>query len=369
MIRLERDGEIFEIRDRIPLLPLRDVVIFPYMTIPLLVGRIPSVNAIEAAVQKDRVLFVLAQRRPDVPDPAAKDLYRVGTVVRVLQLFRLPDGTMRVLVEGICRARAKKFFRGSDYMSTSVAIIDDKVRQDAQLEAMMRNVLASFNDYVHLNRRVPDEVLSTANNIGNPVLLSYTVASHLILKVAVKQAVLEEDDLTERFRQLSKTLANELEILKLERKIEGQVRSQVHKNQKEFYLNEQLKAIRKELGYQNEFSNEVDELIQAVKKAKMPPDVHEKAMKEIDKLGKMSFMSPEATVVRNYVDWLISLPWGTKTDDNPDIQNVEKVLDEDHYGLKKIKERIIEYLAVLKLSGSLKGPILCFVGPPGVGKT
>ncbi|HEY2924964.1 MAG TPA: endopeptidase La [Candidatus Eisenbacteria bacterium] len=369
MIRLERDGEVFEIRDRIPLLPLRDVVIFPYMTIPLLVGRIPSVNAIEAAVQRDRVLFVLAQRRPDVPDPASKDLYRVGTVVRVLQLFRLPDGTMRVLVEGICRARAKKFFRGSDYMSTSVSIIDDKVRQDAQLEALTRNVLASFNDYVHLNRRVPDEVLSTANNIGNPVLLSYTVGSHLILKVSVKQAVLEEDDLTERFRQLSKTLANELEILKLERKIEGQVRSQVHKNQKEFYLNEQLKAIRKELGYQNEFSNEIDELVQAVKKAKMPPDVHDKAVKEIDKLGKMSFMSPEATVVRNYVDWLVSLPWGVKTDDNPDIQSVEKILDEDHYGLKKVKERIIEYLAVLKLSGSLKGPILCFVGPPGVGKT
>ena len=369
MIRLERDGEVFEIRDRIPLLPLRDVVIYPYMTIPLLVGRIPSVNAIEAAVQRDRVLFVLAQRRPDVPDPVAKDLYRVGTVVRVLQLFRLPDGTMRVLVEGICRARAKKFFRGSDYMSTSVSIIDDKVRQDAQLEAHMRNVLASFNDYVHLNRRVPDEVLSTANNIANPVLLSYTVASHLILKVAVKQGVLEEDDLTERFRQLSKTLANELEILKLERKIEGQVRSQVHKNQKEFYLNEQLKAIRKELGYQNEFSNEIDELIQAVKKAKMPPEVHEKAVKEIDKLGKMSFMSPEATVVRNYIDWLVSLPWGSKTDDNPDISNVEKILDEDHYGLKKVKERIIEYLAVLKLSGSLKGPILCFVGPPGVGKT
>src|SRR5258705_7760845 len=369
MIRLERDGEVFEIRDRIPLLPLRDVVIYPYMTIPLLVGRIPSVNAIEAAVQKDRVLFVLAQRRPDVPDPVSKDLYRVGTVVRVLQLFRLPDGTMRVLVEGICRARAKKFFKGSDSMAVSVSLIEDKVRQDAQLEALMRNVLASFDDYVHLNRRVPDEVLSTANNIGNPVLLSYTVASHLILKVAVKQGVLEEDDLTERFRQLSKTLANELEILKLERKIEGQVRSQVHKNQKEFYLNEQLKAIRKELGYQNEFSNEIDELVQAVKKAKMPPEVHEKAIKEIDKLGKMSFMSPEATVVRNYVDWLVSLPWGTKTEDNPDIQNVEKVLDEDHYGLKKVKERIIEYLPVLKLSGSLKGPILCFVGPPGVGKT
>jgi len=368
-LAVARGDDRFEFEDRLPLLPLRDVVIFPYMTIPLLVGRLPSINAIEKAVGRDRMLFVTAQKRSEVADPSQNELYKVGTVVRVLQLFRLPDGTMRVLVEGICRARAKKFFKGTDSMSASVAIIDDKLRQDAQLEALTRNVLASFNDYVHLNRRVPDEVLSTANNIGNPVLLSYTVASHLILKVAVKQAVLEEDDLTERFRQLSKTLANELEILKLERKIEGQVRSQVHKNQKEFYLNEQLKAIRKELGYQNEFSNEIDELIQAMKKAKMPPDVHEKAVKEIDKLGKMSFMSPEATVVRNYVDWLVSLPWGTKTEDNPDIQNVEKVLDEDHYGLKKIKERIIEYLAVLKLSGSLKGPILCFVGPPGVGKT
>src|SRR5882762_2192582 len=276
---------------------------------------------------------------------------------------------MRVLVEGICRARAKKFFKGSDSMAVSVSIIEGKVRQDAQLEALMRNVLASFNDYVHLNRRVPDEVLSTANNIGNPVLLSYTVASHLILKVAVKQAVLEEDDLTERFRQLSKTLANELEILKLERKIEGQVRSQVHKNQKEFYLNEQLKAIRKELGHQNEFASEIGELQQAIRKARMPREVTAKAIKELDRLAKMSFMSPEATVVRNYLDWLVALPWSKATRDQAEIADVEKILDEDHYGLRKVKERIVEYLAVLKLTGKNKGPILCFVGPPGVGKT
>ena len=369
MIRVERDGEVFEIRDKIPLLPLRDVVIYPYMTIPLLVGRAASVNAIEAAVQKDRVVFVLAQRRPEVADPAAKDLYRVGTIVRVLQLFRLPDGTMRVLVEGICRGRAKKFFTGADSMSASVAVIKDDAKQDASLEALIRNVLASFNDYVHLNRRVPDEVLATANNITNPVLLSYTVASHVLLKVGVKQQILEQDDLVERFRLLSKTLASELEILKLERKIEGQVRNQVTKNQKEFYLNEQLKAIRKELGYASEFSNEAEELTQQVKKAKMPKDVHEKAMKELDKLGKMSFMSPEATVVRNYIDWLVSLPWAVMTEDNGDIAAVEKILNEDHYGLLKVKERILEYLAVMKLSGSLKGPILCFVGPPGVGKT
>jgi ATP-dependent Lon protease len=367
--RVERDGEVFEIRDRIPLLPLRDVVIYPYMTIPLLVGRVASVNAIEAAVQRDRIVFVLAQRRPEVTDPTSKDLYRVGTVVRVLQLFRLPDGTMRVLVEGICRGRARKLFPGSESMSASVTVLPDDTRPDPQLEAMTRNVLASFNDYVHLNRRVPDEILATANNITNPVLLSYTIASHLILKVTVKQEILDQDDVLERFRLLSKTLASELEILKLERKIEGQVRSQVHKNQKEFYLNEQLKAIRKELGYQNEFSNEIEELVQQVKKAKMPKEVHEKAMKELDKLGKMSFMSPEATVVRNYIDWLVSVPWSVMTEDNPDIKNVERVLDEDHFGLKKVKERILEYLAVLQLSGQLKGPILCFVGPPGVGKT
>jgi ATP-dependent Lon protease len=369
MTRVERDGEVFEIRERIPLLPLRDVVIYPYMTIPLLVGRVASVNAIEAAVQKDRVVFVLAQKRPEVTDPAPKDLYRVGTVVRVLQLFRLPDGTMRVLVEGICRGKVKKFAKDGDTMAAAVTVLHDEVKPEPQLEALIRNVLATFNDYVHLNRRVPDEILATANNIANPLLLSYTIASHLILKVGVKQEILEQDDLVERFRLLSRTLASELEILKLERKIEGQVRSQVHKNQKEFYLNEQLKAIRKELGYQNEFSNEIEELTQQVKKARMPKDVNDKAMKELDKLQKMSFMSPEATVVRNYIDWLVSLPWSITTDDNVDIKEVERILDEDHYGLKKVKERIVEYIAVLKLSGKLKGPILCFVGPPGVGKT
>ncbi|HEU4724130.1 MAG TPA: endopeptidase La [Candidatus Eisenbacteria bacterium] len=369
MIRVERDGEVFEIRERIPLLPLRDIVIYPYMTIPLLVGRVASVNAIEQAVQKDRMVFVLAQKKPEVADPGSKDLYRVGTVVRVLQLFRLPDGTMRVLVEGICRGKVKKFFPSSEAMAASVTVIKDADPQSPEIEALQRNVLASFNDYVHLNRRVPDEVLATANNITNSTLLSYTVAAHLILKVPVKQAILEQDDLAQRFTQLSKTLASELEILKLERKIEGQVRSQVSKNQKEFYLNEQMKAIRKELGYQNEFSNEVDELVEQVKKAKMPKEVNDKAMKELDKLGKMSFMSPEATVVRNYIDWLVSLPWSVQTEDHADIKEVERILNEDHYGLKKVKERILEYLAVMKLSGTLKGPILCFVGPPGVGKT
>jgi ATP-dependent Lon protease len=369
MTRVERNGEVFEIRDRIPLLPLRDVVIFPYMAIPLLVGRVASVNAIEASVQRDRILFVLAQRRPEVTDPTAKELYRVGTVVRVLQLFRLPDGTMRVLVEGLCRGRAKKFFAGGDYMAASVAVQKDEVEADPELEALMRNAVASFSDYVHLNRRIQDEIVTSVAGILDPAHLSYAIASHMLLKVGVKQEILEQGDLVERFKLLGRTMASELEILKLERKIEGQVRSQVHKNQKEFYLNEQLKAIRKELGYQNEFSNEIEELVQQVKRCKMPKEVNDKALKELDKLQKMSFMSPEATVVRNYVDWLVSLPWSVMTEDNPDIKAVERILDEDHHGLKKVKERIVEYLAVLQLSGGLKGPILCFVGPPGVGKT
>ena len=366
---VRRGDERFEFRDRLPLLPLRDVVVFPYMTIPLLVGRVPSINAIEKAVAADRFLFVTAQRRSEVADPTHQELYKVGTLVRVLQLFRLPDGTMRVLVEGLCRCRVERFAWSSDYYTVRVTPIDDLAPAGAEVEALMRHVLGQFNEYVHLNRRIPDEVLTAATNISDPATLAHTVAAHLLVKVPQKQRLLEVDGSVERLKLLSQILSSELEIVKLERKIEGQVRSQVHKNQKEFYLNEQLKAIRKELGHQNEFASEIDELSAAIKKARMPREVVSKAMKELDRLAKMSFMSPEATVVRNYLDWLVSLPWSRVTRDHADLQKVEKVLDEDHYGLRKIKDRIVEYLAVLKLTGRNKGPILCFVGPPGVGKT
>ncbi len=369
VLKVVRGDDTFEFRDRLPLLPLRDVVVFPYMTIPLLVGRLPSINAIEKAVARDRTLFVTAQRRSEVADPSHEELYGVGTVVRVLQLFRLPDGTMRVLVEGICRAKVERFHWSSDFYTVRVRVMPDDKPQSASLEAMQRHVLQLFNDYVHLNRRIPDEVLMTANNIGDPANLSYTVAANMLVKVPKKQRLLELDDAETRLRTLGEMLAAELEIVKLERKIEGQVRSQVHKNQKEFYLNEQLKAIRKELGHPNEFSTEIDELQASIRKARMPREVTAKAMKELDRLGKMSFMSPEATVVRNYLDWLVALPWSKSTKDSGDLAKVETVLDEDHYGLRKIKDRIVEYLAVLKLTGANKGPILCFVGPPGVGKT
>jgi ATP-dependent Lon protease len=364
-----RGDERFEFRDRLPLLPLRDVVMFPYMTIPLLVGRLPSINAIEKAVARDRVLFVTAQKRSEVADPSHDELYKVGTVVRVLQLFRLPDGTLRVLVEGLCRVRVERFAWSTDYYVVRVAPLAEDAARGPEVEALMRNVLSLFNDYVHLNRRIPDEVLMTANNISDPASLAHTVGAHLLVKVPQKQGLLEIEGTVERLKLLSQTLTAELEIVKLERKIEGQVRSQVHKNQKEFYLNEQLKAIRKELGHQNEFASEIDELQNAIRRARMPREVAAKAIKELDRLAKMSFMSPEATVVRNYLDWLVSLPWTKVTRDRDDIQAVEEILDQDHYGLRKIKERIVEYLAVLKLTGKNKGPILCFVGPPGVGKT
>jgi ATP-dependent Lon protease len=369
IVKVTRGDDEFEFRDRLPLLPLRDVVVYPYMTIPLLVGRLPSINAIERAVARDRMLFVTAQRRSEVADPAQDELYATGTVVRVLQLFRLPDGTMRVLVEGLCRARIERFHWSSDFYTVRIRPLADDKPRGSEVEALVRHALQLFNDYVHLNRRIPDEVLMSANNIGDPATLSYTVAANLLVKVPKKQRLLELDGSAERLRVLGEMLAAELEIVKLERKIEGQVRSQVHKNQKEFYLNEQLKAIRKELGHQNEFASEIGELQQAIRKARMPREVTAKAIKELDRLSKMSFMSPEATVVRNYLDWLVALPWSKATKDRADLSSVERVLDEDHYGLRKVKDRIVEYLSVLKLTGGNKGPILCFVGPPGVGKT
>ena len=368
-ITVTRGDETFAFRDRLPLLPLRDVVVFPYMTLPLLVGRRPSIRAIEKAVARDRMLFVTAQKSSETADPSHDELYRVGTVVRVLQLFRLPDGTLRVLVEGLCRCRIERFQWSSDSYLVKVALLDEPVASGAEVEAQMRHVLALFNDYVHLNRRIPDEVLATANNITESGTLSHTAAAHLLVKVPQKQRLLEAESAPERLKLLAETLAAELEIVKLERKIEGQVRSQVHKNQKEFYLNEQLKAIRKELGHQGEYASEIEELASAIKRARMPRDVMAKATKELDRLAKMSFMSPEATVVRNYVDWLVALPWRRSTRDRHDIKEVENILDEDHYGLRRVKERIVEYLSVLKLTGHNKGPILCFLGPPGVGKT
>jgi ATP-dependent Lon protease len=366
---IKRGEETFEVEENLALLPLRDVVLYPYVTSSLLVGRAASVSAVEEAVSGDRIVFVTAQKRPDITEPGSDDLYRVGTVVRIVQLFRHPDGTLRVLVEGLGRARVRKFDWTDDHMTVEIEPVNERPPSGKEVEALARSMLNSFNDYVRLSRRIPDEVLLTINNASDPVKLSYLVAANLQVRVGTKQQVLAAVELEPRLNLLAKILASELEIVKLERKIEGEVRSQVHRNQKEFYLNEQLKAIRKELGHQNEFSGELEELQEQVKRAKMPRHVHERASRELDRMSKMSFMSPEATVVRNYLDWLVALPWSRRSKDNLNMESVERVLDEDHYGLRKVKDRVLEYLAVLKLSGKIKGPILCFVGPPGVGKT
>lgn len=368
-VQVSRGDENFEFSTRLPVLPLRDVVIFPYMTMPLLVGRPASVRAIERAVAADRVVFVVTQKSSDVTEPKPDHLYEAGTAVRVLQLFRLPDGTLRVLVEGIVRGRVSSLEWLGDSYQAQLDFLSEAWDSNPEIEALVRAVFMAFNEYVRLNRRIPDEVLATASNITDPSCLAHAVGAQMLLKVPAKQEVLETEPAAERLRLLRKMLADELEILKLERRIEGQVRSQVHKNQREFYLHEQLKAIRKELGQQGDLNSELEEMGAAIRRARMPKEVRLRANKELDRLSKMSFMSPEATVLRNYLDWLVNLPWKKMTRDESDLKVVSRILDEDHYGLRKVKDRILEYIAVLQLTKEIKGPILCFVGAPGVGKT
>jgi ATP-dependent Lon protease len=369
MSAVEREDDAIRVPDSIPVLPLRDVVIFPGMITPLLVGRPRSLAALDEAMKGDRLLLVLTQRQMNVDDPAPEDLYRMGTVVKILQLMRLVEGTMRILVEGVSRGGVERFHKTRKYLRADVTVVTGAPLASNQMEAMVRSVSSQFTEYVQLNKRIPDEVLRSVLPIEDPDRLADSIASHLIAKIESKQPLLETVDLPERYRMLGTILAEELEILRLEKKIEGEVRSQVQKNQKEFYLNEQLKAIRKELGQGGDESSEVDELRERVENAGMPERAREVALKELDRLSRMPSLSPEATVVRNYLDTMLSLPWNVRSDDRLDLNAVRRQLDEDHYGLRKVKDRILEYLAVMKLSNSLRGPILCFVGPPGVGKT
>ena len=366
---IEREDEIIEVPESLPVLPLRDVVIFPGMITPLLVGRPKSLASLDEAMKNDRIMLVVTQRQMNVDEPAPKDLYETGTVVKILQLMRLVEGTMRILVEGVGRGRAGRFHKTRRYFRADVDVIPPDETTTQQLEAMVRNVSSQFSEYIQLNKRIPDEVLRSVLPIEEPDRLSDSIASHVIARIDVKQPLLETIDVQERFKILGTILAEELEILKLEKKIEGEVRNQVQKNQKEFYLHEQLKAIRKELGHGGDETSDIEELRDAIEGAGMPEEAHEVAMKELDRLARMPALSPEATVVRNYLDTLLALPWQKRSVDRLDLKKVRRKLDEDHYGLRKVKDRILEFLAVMKLSDSQKGPILCFVGPPGVGKT
>jgi ATP-dependent Lon protease len=352
----------------LPLLPLRDVVVFPHMVIPLFVGRPKSIKALEAAMEEGKNVVLIAQKSAANDDPTPEDLYGVGSIASILQMLKLPDGTVKVLVEGIHRARINHVLNVKENYEAEVTPIPQTESDNNEVEAMRRSLFAQFDQYVKLNKKIPPEVLTSLSGIDNASRLSDTIAAHLPLKLEQKQQILENFDVPSRLEQLLGLLETEIDILQVEKRIRGRVKRQMEKSQREYYLNEQVKAIQKELG-ETEEGADIDELEKKIKGAHMPKEARAKAEAELKKLKLMSPMSAEATVVRNYIDTVVGLPWKKKTKVSSDLANAEKVLDADHYGLEKVKERIVEYLAVQSRVDKLKAPILCLVGPPGVGKT
>ncbi len=355
---------------RVPLLPLRDIIVFPHMVVPLFVGRQKSIRALEEAMNKQKQILLAAQREAKTNDPAEEDIYRVGTLGVVVQLLRLPDGTVKVLVEGKRRARVLKFIEEPEYFLVAAEEIDESCEKTTEVEALIRSVNSTFENYVKLNKKIPPEMIMSVASIDDPARLADTIVAHLGIKLEDKQGLLETINPPERLEKVLGYMRSEIEILEVEKRIRTRVKKQMEKTQKEYYLNEQMRAIQKELGEKDEFKNEIQELEEKIKGKKLSAEAKDKVEKELKKLKMMSPMSAEATVVRNYIDWILSLPWNEFTEDKLDIKDAERVLEEDHYGLDKVKERILEYLAVQSLVGQTnKGPILCLVGPPGVGKT
>jgi ATP-dependent Lon protease len=354
---------------RVPLLPLRDIIVFPHMVVPLFVGRQKSIKALEEAVNSQRPILLAAQRDAKTNEPGERDIYDVGTLGQVVQLLRLPDGTVKVLVEGKQRARVLRYVDAGEFFLVEVQHLEDDTATTPETEALMRTVTSTFDHYVKLNKKVAPEMAQSVSSVEEPGRLADTIVAHLGIKLEDKQSLLEMTDPAERLEKVLGYMRSEIEILEVEKRIRSRVKKQMEKTQKEYYLNEQMRAIQKELGEKDEFKNEIQELEEALKAKKMTAEAREKADKELKKLKMMSPMSAEATVVRNYIDWMISLPWQEYTEDTFDIDRAEQILEEDHYGLEKVKQRILEYLAVQQLAGELRGPILCLVGPPGVGKT
>jgi ATP-dependent Lon protease len=352
-----------------PVLPLRDIVVFPHMIVPLFVGREKSVRALEDVMKDDKQILLVTQRNAGQENPAAEDVFNVGTVASVLQLLKLPDGTVKVLVEGGQRARIQEFVENADFFQARAESLEEKEGDAREIEALTRSVISQFEQYVKLNRKIPPEVLVSLNQIDDPSKLADTVASHLTVKLAEKQELLELDGIAARLERVYAIMDSEIGVLQVERRIRSRVKRQMEKTQREYYLNEQLKAIQKELGETEEGRDEVSEIEEKIKKTRLSKEAREKALAEVKKLRSMSPMSAEATVVRNYLDWMLSIPWGKRSKVKRDIGQAEKVLNDDHYGLEKVKERILEYLAVQQRTNKLKGPILCLVGAPGVGKT
>jgi len=354
----------------LPVLPLRDVVVYPHMVIPLFVGREKSINALDTAMQEDKKILLVAQKNAEIDDPSIEDIHEIGTLSTILQLLKLPDGTVKVLVEGAERVRVTDYESTDAFFTAEVEVLsadeDDNARE---LDVLTRSLLTMFEQYVKLNKKVPPEILTSLSGIDEPGRLADTIAAHMSLKLEEKQKILEIINSHERLERLMVLIEGEIDIMQIEKRIRGRVKQQMEKSQREYYLNEQMKAIQKELGDMDDVPNELEELEQKIEKAGMSKEAKEKATSEMNKLKMMSPMSAEATVVRNYIDWLVGVPWKKRSKIRHDLAAAEAVLEEDHYGLDKVKERILEYLAVQQRVKKLKGPILCLVGPPGVGKT
>ncbi len=350
-------------------LPLRDIVVYPHMIVPLFVGREKSINALEEVMREDKQILLVAQKNASQDEPGPEDLYRMGTVSSVLQLLKLPDGTVKVLVEGARRARIRTFRDNPTFFQAEAEPIEDEIGDPREAEALARAVVGQFEEYVKLNKKVPPEVLVSLSQIEDPGKLADTVAAHLNLKIHEKQELLETVSLIARLERLYSYMQGEISVLQVEKRIRSRVKRQMEKSQREYYLNEQMKAIQKELGELEDGKDELSELEERIKKTRLSKEAREKALAELKKLRSMSPMSAEATVVRNYLDWMLSLPWKKRSRVKKDIKKAQEILDADHYGLEKVKERIIEYLAVQQRVEKMKGPILCLVGPPGVGKT
>ncbi len=357
--------------ERLPVLPLRDIVVFPHMIVPLFVGREKSINALEQVMERDKRILLVAQKNPADDEPAPGDIYGVGVIASVMQLLKLPDGTVKVLVEGVSRARIEEFTRVEDYFEARISPLEDTITDEAEAEALARTAAGQFATYVKLNKKVPQEAMEAIAGIEDHSRLADTIAAHLAIKLPEKQELLETASVERRLEKAFAFMEGEISVLQVEKRIRGRVKKQMEKTQREYYLNEQMKAIQKELGGGGggEEGDEIRELEERIKKTKLSKEAREKAEAELRKLQQMSPMSAEATVVRNYLDWLLSIPWGKKSKVRKDLDYARKVLDAEHYGLDKVKERILEYLAVQQRTSKLHGPILCLVGPPGVGKT
>jgi ATP-dependent Lon protease len=352
-----------------PILPLRDVVVYPHMVIPLFVGREKSIQALEAAMDNGKQILLVAQKSAAKDEPAQEDLYEIGTVSSILQLLKLPDGTVKVLVEGNKRARIINYLGQEEYFTAQIKELDEEVVDERESEVLVRSLTTQFDQYVKLNKKIPPEILTSLSSIEEAERMVDTIAAHMSLKLDEKQKILEVVDLRERVEHLMVLMESEIDILQVEKRIRGRVKRQMEKSQREYYLNEQMKAIQKELGDMDDVPNEMDDLEKKIESAGMSKEALKKAKAEFSKLKMMSPMSAEATVVRNYLDWMVSVPWKKRSKIRHDLSKAEEVLEADHYGLEKVKERILEYLAVQQRMKKMKGPILCLVGPPGVGKT